>query len=465
MSASLLERLAHLSPERRARVLAELPANTDTELGSYWPVVARPAQLSPWSPSRGDAEREAACGRWMFWLQQAGRGAGKTRSGSETIHEEAEALGREYGPTARIALIARTAADVRDTMVEVGDSAILNTAPPGFRPLYEPSKRRLSWPNGVVATTFTGDEPEALRGPQHHLIWADELAAWKHPRAWDLALDGLRLGRYPRAVITTTPKRGAKTLKDLRADPACLISRGATFDNASNLPRRFLRAVLRRYKGTTLGRQEIYGEELEAVEGALWQLAMIDPHRVEEAPTLHRVVIGVDPPGGRTECGIVAVGAGAWVRNMIQTYVLADVSRAASPNVWARAAIDLALALSADCIVAEANYGGDMVESTVRNALQPGENVRVKIVHATRGKAVRAEPVVGHYEQGRAHHLGLFPELESEMMGWVPGESDASPNRVDALVWAHTELMGSGSTAAPSVGYASRGRESQIRGG
>lgn len=460
---SLLERLVRLSPADRKDVLRRTPRALSAALARDWGVLARPNQLSPWSPRRGAMARRAALEAYDFWLLIAGRGNGKTRSGNEGVHEEAEILGEEYGPAARIGLIARTAADARDTMVEIGDSSILGCARPDFRPRYEPSKRRVTWPNGVIATVFSGDEPELLRGPQFHLLWADELAAWKRPETWDRALDGLRLGRHPRAIVTTTPKRGNRAVKKLLKDPRCYVTRGTTFDNQANLPASFLAAIKERYAGTSLGRQEVYGEELDEVDGALWRLAMIEPHRVDAAPeTLARVVVGCDPPGGATECGLSVVGVSTPRHGPAHYHVLEDPSLRASPGEWGARAIQAYRDFKADAVVAESNFGGDMVEHTLR-AIDP--NVRVKVVHASRGKAVRAEPVVGLYEQGRVHHVGVFAELEAEMTGWVPRETTESPNRLDAMVWAVTELMGSGSTAAPSVGYASRGRESQIRGG
>ena len=425
--------------ERRAWAESLSPAEAE-QLVHSWGFWARPAQLSPWSPFRGADVRAEAMVCYRFWVFRAGRGSGKTRAAAETVIEEARAL----GAGARIALVARTAADVRDTMVELGDSSILGCSPPDFRPVYEPSKRRLTWPNGAIATTFTGDEPNQLRGPQHTFAWADEVASWKRPDTWDQLLFGLRLGEHPRAVVTSTPKRSSKILKTIEASPKTFTTRGTTYDNAAHLPPAFLEDVQRRYANTSLGRQELLGDELAEVDGALWKLSIIDPHRIEMPPArLSRVVIGVDPPGGRTECGIVAAGVERKPLGVEHGFVLEDASAAMGPDGWGRRVVQAYRDWKADAIVAEANFGGDMVEHVIRTV---DPNARVIVVHASRGKALRAEPVVGLYEQGRIHHVGLFAELEAEMTGWVPTESRESPNRLDALVWALTDLILDGPT-------------------
>lgn len=379
---------------------------------------ARPNQLPP-------------PGAWSTWLVLAGRGYGKSRLGAEFIRAEVEA-----GRARRVALVGRSAADVRDVMIE-GESGILACSPPWCRPLYEPSKRRLSWPSGAVATAYSADEPDQLRGPQHDLAWADELAAWSYPDAWDQLQMGLRLGAHPRQVVTTTP-RPTPIIRRLLADASTTTTRGSTYDNAANLAPSFLAEVRRRYDGTRLGRQELYAEILDDTPGALWTRDRIEASRVRVAPVLRRVVVAIDPAvsadEGSDETGIVVAGIDAEGH----AFVLADRSGRMSPDAWARAARDARKDHQADRIVAEANQGGAMVELTIRTVdpLAP-----VRLVHASRGKQARAEPVAALYEQGRVHHVGCLPQLEDQLCTWVPGQSAASPDRLDALVWALTDLV------------------------
>ncbi|HWD58924.1 MAG TPA: terminase family protein, partial [Stellaceae bacterium] len=374
-------------------------------------------------------------GDWRVWLLLAGRGFGKTRTGAELVRARIGAC------TARhVALVAPTAADVRDVMVE-GESGLLAIAPADDRPEYEPSKRRLTWPNGAIATTYSADEPERLRGPQHDFAWCDELAAWRYPAAWDMLMFGLRLGADPRAVVTTTP-RPTRLIKALLADPTVVVTRGTTYENWKHLAPAFLEQIVRRYEGTRLGRQELEAEILEDVPGALWNHAVIEAARVASAPELTRVVVAIDPAAGSSEhsdeTGIVvaakdAVGHG---------YVLADLSGRYAPTEWAKAAIAAYRAHDADRIVAEVNNGGDMVEATVR-MVDP--NVPFGAVRASRGKVARAEPVAALYEQGRVHHLGALPRLEDQMCAFAHDynreSAGYSPDRVDALVWALSELL------------------------
>lgn len=352
----------------------------------------------------------------------------------------------------RIALIGPTAADCRDVMVE-GESGIVSVASGRARgkegkigckpsplgvPLYEPSKRRVTWPNGAIATTYSADEPDRLRGPQHDAAWADEPAAWKYATdAWDMLMFGLRLGDNPRVVATTTP-RPIQLVRDLLALPGTVVTRGRTADNAANLAPQFLEQIVGKYEGTRLGRQELEGELLDDVPGALWARAQLDALRVNAAPDLIRIVVAIDPAmtsGEKAdETGIVAAGKGSddhW-------YVLADRSCRESPDTWARRAIGLNSDLGGDRIIAETNNGGEMVEHTLRT-IDP--LIPYKAVHASRGKRVRAEPIAALYEQGKVHHLGSFPQLEDQMCNFVPDDFDGSPDRVDALVWAMTELM------------------------
>jgi len=375
------------------------------------------------------------------WLVLAGRGFGKTRTGAEWVRGQAE-----RGQARRIALIAPTAADARNVMVE-GESGLLAVSPPWNRPLYEPSKHRLTWPNGAIATTYSADEPERLRGPQHDALWADELAAWRYPAAWDMARFGLRLGEHPRAVVTTTPKP-VRVLREVMAGKHTVISGGSTYDNRANLPAAFFDQIIAKYQGTRLGRQEIDAELLDDVPGALWSRRMIEDNRVEATPALKRVVIGVDPAvtsgEGADLTGIVAAGLG---ENGF-FYVLEDASLRASPDSWARKSVALYHAHQADSIVAEINQGGDLVHSLLRTI---DGSIGFRAVRASRGKHTRAEPIAALYEQNRVKHVGAtMPDLEDQMCSFTPNTTE-SPDRVDALVWALTDLLRSGGAAIYSV--------------
>jgi predicted phage terminase large subunit-like protein len=386
----------------------------------------------------------------------AGRGAGKTRVGSEWIKTHAEDRDRAGQ---RIALVARTAADVRDVVVE-GESGILAVSDPKWRPEYEPSKRRLTWPNKTQATTYTADEPNLLRGPQHHIAWCDELASWKglgnkpEDNPWDQLMFGLRLGDKPQVVATTTP-RPKKLIRELLKDSTCVVTRGSTYDNLGNLAEPYAKRIISRYEGTTSGRQEIHGELLDQLPGALWWHSLIDEHRVRETPDLKRIVVGIDPSvtnnADSDECGIIVAGsAGHGAESHL--YVLDDYSLRASPSGWASEAVRALREHDADRLIAEVNQGGDMVEETIRNV---DAGVPYAAVRASRGKLTRAEPISAMYEQGRVHHLGAFPELEDQMCNYLPG--DASPDRMDALVWALTELSdGAISVVAPDLEDASQ---------
>lgn len=385
-----------------------------------WRKFARPAQLPP-------------DGDWRIWLILAGRGFGKSRAVNEWAIEQA----RRY-PRSRGALVASTASDVRDVVVE-GESGIMNIAPPDFMPKYEPSKRRLTFPNGSIATTFSADEPNRLRGPQFHWAICDELAAWRFAAAFDMLLMGVRLGVDPRIAISTTP-RPVELVKRLLNDPTCVITRGSTYDNAANLAPAFLDAILARYKGTTLGRQEIDGDVLDAVDGALWKRGWIEAARVTDVPALTRIVIAIDPAVTATaasdETGII-VGGAALVNGVLHGYILDDLSLKATPDEWARQAVAGFRKYQADRMIAEVNNGGDLVEHTVRTV---DANVPFTSVRASRGKVARAEPVVALYEQGRVHHVGMFRALEDQMCSWT-SESGDSPDRIDALTWCLNDLL------------------------
>lgn len=359
-----------------------------------------------------------------------------TRTGGQSVLEVVNA-----GLAGRIALVAPTAADCRDVIVE-GESGILANASPLNKPNYEPSKRRITWANGAIATTYSAEEPEALRGPQHDFAWCDELCRWKYPQdTWDMLQFGLRLGTHPRQVITTTPKP-IKTLKDIMADPMTITTRGNTLDNRDNLARSFMASIVKKYEGTRLGRQELAAEILDDVPGALWSREMMDNAFYKGAvPELVRVVVAIDPSGSSgdddkaDEIGIVVAGKGVDGR----AYVLEDGSCSLSPAGWGKKAVGLFHKHKADHIVAEINYGGAMVEHVLRSIDQ---TIPFKKVTASRGKVLRAEPVAALYEQNRVSHVGHFAELEEQMCllaqdGYL---GVGSPDRLDALVWAISDL-------------------------
>ncbi|RJT24572.1 ATP-binding protein [Chakrabartia godavariana] len=387
-----------------------------------------------WAFWRRPDQAEPA-GDWRCWLLLAGRGFGKTRTGAEWVRARAEADGR-----LRIALVAATMADARAIMVE-GESGLLSIAPDATRPIFEPSLQRLVWPNGAIAKLYSAAEPEGLRGPEHHIAWADECAKWDNASTvWDNLAMSLRLGSQPQVVATTTP-RPVPLIRRLLSEAGVATTRGRMADNALNLAAPFVAAMRTVYAGTRLGRQELDGELIDDVEGALWTRAMIEAARTAALPGLVRVVIGVDPPAGTKgdACGIVAVGLGADGT----AYVLDDASLSgASPEGWARQVAESAAAHGADRVIAEANNGGDMVASVLRGAA-PG--LPVRLVHAARGKTARAEPVAALYERGKVRHADRFPALEDELCGLCTGGAyhgpGQSPDRADALVWAVTEMM------------------------
>jgi predicted phage terminase large subunit-like protein len=395
-----------------------------TALANDWRSIARPNQLPP------DWE-------WRIWLLMAGRGFGKTRAGAEWVCARATS-----GKARRIALVAATAADVRDVVVE-GESGILAVSPNWCRPVYEPSRRRIEWPNGCIATTFSADEPERLRGPQFDAAWCDEVGAWRYSEAWDMLMLGLRLGANPQCVVTSTP-RPIRLIRDLlkREGVDVAVSRGTTYENKANLAEAFLQQIVRRYEGTRLGRQELNAELLDDVPGALWERDKIDAARVDAAPPLRRVVVAIDPAvtSGEEadETGIIVAGTG----ENGEGYVLEDLSGRYPPIEWARIAVTAYRRHRADRIVAETNNGGEMVEATIRMV---DANASFKAVHASRGKYTRAEPVSALYEQGRVHHVAMFATLEDQMCNFSADldreRAKMSPDRVDALVWALTELM------------------------
>jgi phage terminase large subunit-like protein len=374
---------------------------------------------------------------WRCWLILGGRGAGKTRTGAEWVRALATGLWEPAFPRARrIAIVAPTHAQARQVMIE-GESGLLSLHPEDERPHYEPSKRLLTWPNGSIAQIFSAEDPEGLRGPQFDAAWCDELAKWPAGEAcWHNLALALRLGTRPCAVVTTTP-RPVPLLKKLLADEATAVSRSRTRDNAGNLAPSFLKDVTDRYGGTRLGRQELDGEIIEDDPAALFRRVMIERARCIPAPDMERIVVAVDPPAGEgpgaDACGIICAGIDA----QGQAYVLADATvQGLSPRKWARRVNETFETWKADRIVAEVNQGGAMVAEVLQSC---GHNLPIRAVHATRGKRARAEPVAALYEQGKVHHAGVFPELEDEMC--QAPEQGRSPDRLDALVWALTDLM------------------------
>lgn len=397
--------------------LIETASPEEALLLSYdWEVWARAKQLLP-------------PGDWDNWLIKAGRGFGKTRAGAETVRIWA----RDF-PI--IHLVAATASDARDIMVE-GESGVLAISPAYERPIYSSSNRRLTWPNGSKAILFSADEPDRLRGPQCYKAWADELATWRYPDAWDQLLFGLRLGSHPQCVITTTP-RPTDIIRQLATDEKTIVTSGTTYENRDNLAPSFIHTMERKYKGTRLGRQELDAEILETVEGALWNLSMIDKTRETKLPeSIVRSGVGVDPAGSRellaAETGLICGCKSAEGHY----YIFNDSTGKYSPNGWAMRVAALYHGHKMDAIVAENNYGGEMVASNIKTV---DHEMKVVMANATRGKILRAEPISALYEQGLVHHVGFFPELEDEMTHYTGESKQKSPNRLDALVWILTWL-------------------------
>ncbi|PZX17718.1 phage terminase large subunit-like protein [Palleronia aestuarii] len=381
-------------------------------------------------------------GNWRSWVIMGGRGAGKTRAGSEWVRSMVEgSRPLDKGVSQRMALVGETLDQVREVMI-FGESGILACSPPDRRPTWEAGRKRLVWPNGAVAQAFSAHEPEALRGPQFDAAWVDELAKWKKAEeAWDMLQFCLRLGEHPRQCVTTTP-RNVPILKRLLAADSTVMTHATTSANRANLASSFLEEVMSRYGQTRLGIQELEGRLLEDVEGALWTREGLDNCRIKAVPDLHRIVVAVDPPvtgGSRADaCGIVVAGL---ERGGDKAVVLEDASVVGvSPKQWAEAAVAAYHRHGADRMIAEVNQGGELVESIVR---QVDRTVSYRPVNASRGKVLRAEPVAALYEQGRISHVGGLSELETQMcLMAVHGYQGAgSPDRVDALVWALTDLM------------------------
>jgi phage terminase large subunit-like protein len=424
----------------RRILIKEMDQTQRNSFDYMWEYRARREQLPP-------------PGDWRVWMIMAGRGFGKTRAGAEWVRMIAD-----VHPDARIALISSSLAEARAVMIE-GESGLMAIVDPGRRPVYEPSLHRIRFPNGAQAQLFSAAEPEGLRGPQHSHAWCDEIGKWplSHERAtrcWDNLLLGLRLGSDPRIAVTTTPRAVPlvqRLVGQAEAGGEVVITRGTTGDNTEHLAKRFIEAIASEFTGTQLERQEIGGELLEDIEGALWTRSLLEQAREDGAVAEPaRVVVAVDPPAsaGGDECGIIvaALGTDGIAR------VLADCSiGGAAPAQWAQRVADAAREWNADRVVAEANQGGAMVDSVLRAA---DRALPVKLVHASRGKIARAEPVAALYAAGRVRHVGVFARLEDQLCGLLTGGTYAgpgrSPDRADAAVWALTELL-LGRTASPSV--------------
>lgn len=454
MSMSPAERIALLPEPERRRFLSMLTAAEQERLEYDWSFWARPEQLPPG-------------GRWRTWLMRSGRGFGKTKSGSQWVRSQIES-----GRRRRIAIVGATEGDVRKYQVE-GPSGIMSVCPPDFRPIFEPSNNRLVWPNGAEAHTMSADKPEAFRGPNFDGAWNDELCSWGNAsnkiatETYKLLQLCLRIpgpmGDPAQELITTTPKP-MPLLREIMGKASTVVTGGSIFDNAANLDADTLKYYCDEYLGTSLGRQELFGEVLDAFEGALWSPKVLDDNRRGPAqgwglvvgmgktylmgPDMgagerqhiffKRIVVAVDPSGsgGRksNETGIVVCALGTDDHG----YVLEDLSGIMSPESWAKASIGALAKWDADYIVAEQNFGAEMVRATIRAA---DRDAPVKLVVASRGKAVRAQPVSLLDQQGRIHHVGIFPKLEDQMVTWNPVGNDESPDRMDARVWGFSELM------------------------
>lgn len=414
-TASLIQRAVETLGAEGARALLR---PDEVEHAAYIrELIARPAQLPP-------------LGEWATWVVMAGRGFGKTWTGAQETVSRSERV-------PRIALVAPTAADARDIMVE-GESGILACSPPWNRPKYEPSKRRITWPNGCIAQIFSGEDPDQLRGPNNLFAWCDELAAWKYPQdTWDNLQMTMRVMGTPQRLVTTTP-RPIKTLKDILALESTIVTGGSSYENRANLADQFVEETLAQYEGTRLGRQEIHAEILDDIEGALWQYDWIANNRVSQAPELERVIVAVDPAATHgpdaDDTGICVAGRGIDG----EFYVLFSGKYKLTPDGWGRKAVEVYDRYQADRIIGEVNQGGDMVVSTIGHIRA---NLPVGTVRAFRGKRLRAEPVTALYEQGRVHHVGIHQDLEDQQIAFTGDDKDED-DLVDADVYALSELSG-----------------------
>ncbi|WP_420415283.1 DNA-packaging protein [Roseibium sp.] len=423
MAKSPAERFLELPVKDREAFLESL---SEAEAKALW---------YDWRDFRARPEQIAPDGDWDIWLAMAGRGFGKTRLGAEWVREQV------YSGAQRIALVAETQKDLEEVMIE-GDSGLLSVFPPNERPVYKKKPVQLTFHTGAVALGYNATQPDQLRGPQFDTAWCDETAKWRYAReTFDQLQFGLRLGQHPKQLHTTTP-RPIPLIKNIIAgsEGKVCVTRGRTMDNSANLAAPFLRKIKERYEGTRLGRQELNGEVLGDLPGALWSLGQIDLYRVQKAPeNLSRIVVSVDVAvtneEGSDEHGIIVAGL-----SEREAYVLEDGSLKGSPTDWARRTVALFNKYQADCIVVEKNQGGDMVAHTLRSVRS---DLPIREVWASRGKHVRAEPIASLYEQGRVHHVGSFPELENQLTQFTNAgfEGEGSPDRADSLVWNLTELF------------------------
>ncbi len=416
---SIVERISALPKHERDRLIRSLSPEKAFALRYDWPSWARPNQLPP-------------PGSWSYWMVKAGRGFGKTRTGAETLRQKIKDGVKQAN------IIVRTVGDIEKVLVR-SSGGVLKVCPPDERPTWVANKRLFLWPNGATTFVFTAEEPDSLRGPECEFLWADELASWRYGQeTWDNAMMGLRLGENPQAIITTTP-RPTKLVREIIANPFTVLTAGTTYENRANLATAFYTQIIQKYEGTRLGRQELLAEVLDDNPGALFKLSDIEGARVGKLPPLIRIVVAMDPATTSTEesdeWGIIAAGQDG--RDPAHFYIMADESGIYSPDEAAKQAVRLYYRLGADRLVGEANNGGDMIEALIRHQ---DANVSYKKVTASRGKVTRAEPVSALYEQHRGHHHGTFALLEDQMQNYNPKVDDDSPDRMDAMVWAMTEL-------------------------
>ncbi len=437
MQTITVEHLRAVPAHDREALINELSDKEAMSLFYDWSFWARSLQREP--------EGLGKLGKFV-WMYLAGRGTGKTRAFAEWVREKVQHQGYR-----RISLVGAAADEVRDIMIE-GESGILSCSPPWFMPDYEPSKKRITWPNGAIASIFYGTEPEKARGAQSDLIWGDEVCKWQYPEeTYDNLMLGLRLGRNPLCAISTTPKP-IPIIKRLVKDENVIVVRESTYANINNLAHAFIQTIIKRYEGTRLGRQELEAQILDDNPNALWKRGWIDATRIryKDMPQLTRIVIPIDPAVTSKETsddtGIIPCAEGPApavdnVRNpdMKHYYVLDDFTLKGSPLDWAQRAITAYRKWSADRIIGETNNGGDLVETNLRNV---DKNIPYAGVHASRGKQTRAEPISALYEQGRVHHVGMFSELEDELCEHEFLPNQPSPNRLDALVWGISYLAG-----------------------
>lgn len=423
--SDLVAQLRALPESERFKIIDSFTDDEAEALLHDWELWARAKQLAP--------EEFADGSLYSLWLVMAGRGFGKTRVGAEQVRAWIRA-GYTY-----VNCIAATADDLRDVIVE-GESGILACCTRAERPIYRVSKRRLEWPNGAISLLFTAEEPDRLRGKQHQKLWADEVAAWRYAEdSWDQAMFGLRLGDCPQTVATTTP-RPTKIIRQLMAEKTTVVTRGTTYENRENLAPTFYSKIITKYEGTRLGRQELNAEVLDDNPNALWKRSNIDANRVKVAPPLSRIVVAIDPAvtskPDSDETGIIIAGRDG--RFPPHFYVLDDKSFIGTPDEWAQMAVNAFEVHLADRVVGETNNGGDLIETVLRHK---NANIAYSKVTASRGKTIRAEPAAALYEQNRVHHVGSFAVLEDQCCDWNPqDETQDSPDRMDALVWALTEL-------------------------